>query len=46
MDEVDAALDEANIGRFTNLFVEFLKTSQFIVITHNRNTYKNFNEWF
>ena len=38
LDEVDAALDEANVGRFTDLLVELSKTTQFIVITHNRNT--------
>jgi len=38
MDEVDAALDEANVGRFTELLKELSKETQFIVITHNRNT--------
>ena len=38
LDEVDAALDEANIGRFTNLLAEFIKTSQFIIITHSKKT--------
>ncbi len=38
MDEVDAMLDEANVGRFRELLTELSKDTQFIVITHNRNT--------
>ncbi|MGE4357212.1 MAG: chromosome segregation protein SMC [Candidatus Omnitrophota bacterium] len=38
LDEVDAPLDEANIDRFRMLMKEFSKTSQFIVITHNKKT--------
>jgi chromosome segregation protein len=38
MDEVDAMLDEANVGRFTDLLRELSKETQFVVITHNRNT--------
>jgi chromosome segregation protein len=38
MDEVDAALDEANITRFRELLRELSLKSQFIVITHNRGT--------
>ncbi len=38
LDEVDAALDESNVGRFCDLLSELGKTIQFIVITHNRNT--------
>jgi len=38
MDEVDAMLDEANVGRFTELLKELSRETQFIVITHNRNT--------
>ncbi len=38
LDEVDAALDEANIDRFTALIREFLDQSQFVVISHNKRT--------
>jgi chromosome segregation protein len=38
LDEVDAALDEANIGRFTLVLKEFLDLSQFIIITHSKRT--------
>lgn len=38
LDEVDAPLDDANIGRFLNLVDEFTDNSQFIVITHNKQT--------
>ena len=38
LDEVDAALDEANIGRFAAVIREFLDQSQFIIITHSKRT--------
>jgi chromosome segregation protein len=38
MDEVDAMLDEANVGRFRDLLVELSQDTQFVIITHNRNT--------
>jgi chromosome segregation protein len=38
MDEVDAPLDDANVGRFTTLLEEFKKSTQFLVITHNPRT--------
>jgi chromosome segregation protein len=38
LDEVDAPLDEANVGRFTRLIAEMSSQTQFIVVTHNRRT--------
>lgn len=38
LDEVDAMLDEANVGRFRDLLRELSQNTQFIVVTHNRNT--------
>lgn len=38
LDEVDAALDEANIGRFTTVLSEFLSSTQFVVVTHSKRT--------
>jgi chromosome segregation protein len=38
LDELDAPLDESNIGRFTNLLKRFVSDSQFIIITHNKRT--------
>jgi chromosome segregation protein len=38
MDEVDAMLDEANVGRFRDLLSELSRQTQFVVITHNRGT--------
>jgi chromosome segregation protein len=38
LDEVDAPLDDSNVGRFTNLLNEFKQDTQFIVITHNPRT--------
>jgi chromosome segregation protein len=38
LDEVDAALDEANVTRFRDLLTEMSRDTQFILITHNRGT--------
>jgi chromosome segregation protein len=38
LDEVDAPLDEANVGRFTRLVGEMRSQTQFIIVTHNRKT--------
>jgi len=38
LDELDAALDDANIGRFVEALKEFLDRSQFLIITHNQHT--------
>jgi chromosome segregation protein len=37
-DEVDAPLDDANILKFNNIIQEFSKQSQFIIVTHNKQT--------
>jgi chromosome segregation protein len=38
LDEVDAPLDEANVGRFTRLVGQMSSQTQFIIVTHNRKT--------
>ncbi len=38
LDELDAPLDESNIGRFTTLLKQFTQQSQFIIITHNKRS--------
>ena len=38
LDEVDAPLDDSNIGRYCDVLREFARESQFIVITHNKGT--------
>ena len=38
LDEVDAPLDETNVGRFTKLIGEMSAQTQFLVVTHNKRT--------
>jgi len=38
LDEVDAPLDDANVGKFTNMIKKFSENSQFIIVTHNKMT--------
>ncbi|GAA3931932.1 chromosome segregation protein SMC [Chitinophaga oryziterrae] len=38
LDEVDAPLDDANVGKFTNMIRKFSDNSQFIIVTHNKQT--------
>ncbi len=38
LDEVDAALDEANVGRFTSSLQELAEKTQFVMVTHNRRS--------
>jgi chromosome segregation protein len=37
-DEVDAPLDDTNIAKFNKIIEEFSKNSQFIIVTHNKQT--------
>jgi chromosome segregation protein len=38
LDEVDAPLDDNNVGKFNNMIREFSNKSQFIIVTHNKST--------
>ncbi len=44
LDEVDAPLDEANVGRFCNIVREMSQRVQFVVITHNKTTMEMVNQ--
>jgi chromosome segregation protein len=41
LDEIDAALDDANIGRFCDTLHGFTDKSQFLIVTHNKRTISN-----
>jgi len=38
LDEVDAPLDDSNVGRYGDVLREFAEESQFVIITHNKGT--------
>jgi chromosome segregation protein len=38
LDEIDAPLDDTNVGRFVDILTQFINRTQFIVITHNKRT--------
>jgi chromosome segregation protein len=38
LDEVDAALDDSNVGRFSRMLGEYAGQTQFIIVTHNKLT--------
>lgn len=44
LDEVDAPLDEANVGRFSQMVSEMSKGVQFLVVTHNKVTMESVNQ--
>lgn len=46
LDEVDAPLDDANIGRFLNMLDDFSQETQFVVITHNKQTMARANAMY
>ncbi len=46
LDEVDATLDDANVGRFREVIAELEKRSQFIIITHNKRTMSYANQLY
>lgn len=46
LDEIDAALDESNVDRFSYLLKDFARIAQFIVITHNKKTITSANAMY
>ena len=46
LDEVDAPLDDANVGRFNQALLDMTKNSQFIVITHHKKTMETADSLF
>jgi chromosome segregation protein len=46
LDEVDAPLDETNVGRFSRLIAEMSETTQFVVITHSKRTMEQADTMF
>ena len=46
LDEIEAALDEANVDRFANYLKKFSKDTQFIVITHRKPTMEQADSLF
>ena len=46
LDEVDAPLDEANVGRFARMLTEMSGNTQFIIITHNKSTMEAVDSFF
>jgi chromosome segregation protein len=38
LDEIDAALDDANVDRYASFLKEFAETTQFIIVTHRKGT--------
>ena len=43
LDEIDAPLDDINIKKFTDVIVEFSKSTQFMIVTHNKLTMESAN---
>jgi len=46
LDEIEAALDDANIGYFADYLVEYSKSTQFVVVTHRKGTMERMNSLY